>query len=73
MNVCLEILGEQIENMKENYFCLIGGCQNMLEFSNYTIMSGIKEKNYRKLKMVNDRIKKLYEHLIEIKEDIIKL
>ena len=73
MNVCIEILEEQIGNMKENYFCLIGGCQNMLEFSNYTIMNGNKERNYRKRKVINNRIRKLYEHLLAVREDIIKL
>ncbi|MBO6087055.1 hypothetical protein J6P92_01745 [bacterium] len=70
MNVCLDILTEQVEIMKENFFGLFGGCANMLEFSNYSISKGRKSRDYMRCKRLNNRIKKLYDDMESICEDI---
>lgn len=70
MNVCLDILSEQVEIIKENYFGLLGSCTNMLEFSNYSVSNGRKSRDYMKCKRLNNRIKKLYDNMVAIREDI---
>ena len=72
MDVCLEILKEQINNLKENYYCFIGACNNMMEFSNYTVMDErLKNKeNIVELKQVNEKLKFLYQQMLKVKEDI---
>ena len=62
MDTCLDILREQIKNLKENYYNFMGSFTNMFEFSNYTIMDEsnripIYTKQY---KQINAKLKKLY-------------
>ena len=75
MDTCLDILREQIKNLKENYYNFMGSFTNMFEFSNYTIMDGsnripIYTKQY---KQINAKLKKLYQHLLELREEISNL
>lgn len=75
MDTCLDILREQIRNLKENYYNFMGSFTNMFEFSNYTIMDEsnripIYTKQY---KQINAKLKKLYQHLLELREEISNL
>ena len=75
MDTCLDILREQIKNLKENYYNFMGSFTNMFEFSNYTIMDEsnripIYTKQY---KQINAKLKKLYQHLFELREEISNL
>ena len=75
MDTCLDILREQIKNLKENYYNFMGSFTNMFEFSNYTIMDEsnripIYTKQYKQL---NAKLKKLYQHLLELREEISNL
>ncbi len=75
MDTCLDILREQIKNLKENYYNFMGSFTNMFEFSNYTIMDEsnripIYTKQY---KQINAKLKKLYQHLLELREEISNL
>ena len=72
MKVALEILNEQINNLKENYYCLIGSCANILEFSNYTVM----DKRYRdaryfsECEKLNKKLKELNYELLSLRDKI---
>jgi len=72
MNASLEILNEQIENLKENYYLLLGGCQNILEFSNYTVMDKryIDKTKFNQYKEINIKLKKLFLYMNDLKEKI---
>ena len=75
MDTCLDILKEQIENLKGNYNCFIGSYTNLLEFSNYTIMDEdnripIYTKQY---KTINKNLKRIYEELLTIRDEISNL
>lgn len=75
MDTCLDILREQIKNLKENYYNFMGSFTNMFEFSNYTVMDEsnkipIYTKQY---KQINAKLKKLYQHLLELREEISNL
>ena len=75
MDTCLDILREHIKNLKENYYNFMGSFTNMFEFSNYTIMDEsnripIYTKQY---KQINAKLKKLYQHLLELREEISNL
>lgn len=75
MDNSLDILKEQINNIKENYYCFTGSYTNILEFSNYTIMDeGNRIPIYTKqYKIINNKLKMLYEHILELREEISKL
>jgi len=75
MNVCLEILVEQIKNFKENYYGLVGACINMLEFSNYTVMENrLKcKRDIKSLRKINDNLKLLRDEMRNLKDFIDKL
>lgn len=76
MDVCLEILNEQIKNFKESYIGLVGAYQGVLEFSNYSIDSRYSNRvqMYQKqLQSINDKLKGLYEHLLDLKNEVSKL
>lgn len=75
MDTCLDILREQIKNLKENYYNFMGSFTNMLEFSNYTVMDEsnripIYTKQY---KQINAKLKNLYQQILELREEISNL
>lgn len=75
MDTFLDILREQVKNLKENYYNFMGSFTNMFEFSNYTIMDEsnripIYTKQYKE---INAKLKKLYQHLLELREEISNL
>jgi hypothetical protein len=73
METSLEILKEQIENLKKEYYVLIGQCNNVMEFSNYTV-SPERDINDKTLaKSLNDKIKNLYQYMLDLREEIEKL
>ncbi len=75
MDVCLEILTEQIDIIKANYYELIGQCRNMFEFSNYAVISSEKKSktSQKKNKIINERTKNLYQTLLDLQSTIDEL
>ncbi len=75
MNVCLEILNEQVKNFKENYIGLVGAFEGILEFSGYAVESThntvpIYQKQIEK---INKNLRNLHEQLLELRDEVSKL
>ena len=73
MDLCIEILEEQINAMKENYYCLIGACTNLFEFSSYTVFNKEKTDNSQKYELLYKKIKVLREKMLQLRDDIANL
>jgi len=73
MRESLKILYHQVDALKENYYCLIGSCINILDFSNYTVMYDKEREDREECLELNRRIKDLYEQLQKVRDNIVKL
>lgn len=75
MDTCLEILKEQIQILKLNYFNFMGSFTNMFEFSNYTMIKINDNKNQytEDYKKINLKLKNLHTKILELGDEIAKL
>lgn len=75
MDTCLEILKEQIQILKLNYFNFMGSFTNMFEFSNYTMIKINDNKNQytEDYKKINLKFKNLHTQILELGDEIAKL
>lgn len=75
METCLEILKEQVNNLKANYFNFMGSFTNMFEFSNYTMIkiNDNENKYINEYKEINSKLKKLHTQILELGDEIVKL
>lgn len=75
MDTCLEILKEQIQILKLNYFNFMGSFTNMFEFSNYTMIKINDNKNQytEDYKKINLKLKNLHTQILELGDEIAKL
>lgn len=73
MDVCLEILREQIKALKFNYYSLIGRASEVLEFSNYTLLSETDVHDKSNAVKFNREIKQIYDDLTSIRDNIYNL
>lgn len=75
MDTCLEILKEQIQILKLNYFNFMGSFTNMFEFSNYTMIKINDNKNQYTgdYKKINLKLKNLHTKILELGDEIAKL
>lgn len=71
----LEILKEQIQILKLNYFNFMGSFTNMFEFSNYTMIKINDNKNQytEDYKKINLKLKNLHTKILELGDEIAKL
>ena len=71
----LEILKEQIQILKLNYFNFMGSFTNMFEFSNYTMIKINDNKNQYTgdYKKINLKLKNLHTKILELGDEIAKL
>ncbi len=75
VDTCLEILKEQIQILKLNYFNFMGSFTNMFEFSNYTMIKINDNKNQytEDYKKINLKLKNLHTQILELGDEIAKL
>lgn len=77
MDVCLEILNEQVKNFKENYIGLVGAFEGILEFSNYTVdtkYSGNRKPiSQKQLNEMNKNLRDLHIQLLDLRDKVSKL
>lgn len=75
METCLEILKEQVNNLKANYFNFMGSFTNMFEFSNYTMIkiNDNENKYIDEYKEINSKLKNLHSQILELGDEIVKL
>ena len=75
MDTCLEILKEQIQILKLNYFNFMGSFTNMFEFSNYTMIKINDNKNQytEDYKKKNLKLKNLHTKILELGDEKAKL
>ena len=75
METCLEILKEQVNNLKANYFNFMGSFTNMFEFSNYTMIkiNDNQNKYIDEYKEINSILKYLHTQILELGDEIVKL
>mgnify|MGYP007045648009 FL=1 len=75
METCLEILKEQVNNLKANYFNFMGSFTNMFEFSNYTMIkiNDNENKYIDEYKEINSKLKNLHTQILELGDEIVKL
>lgn len=75
VDTCLEILKEQIQILKLNYFNFMGSFTNMFEFSNYTMIKINDNKNQytEDYKKINLKLKNLHTQILELGDKIAKL
>ena len=71
----LEILKEQIQILKLNYFNFMGSFTNMFEFSNYTMIKINDNKNQYTgdYKKINLKLKNLHTKILELGDELAKL
>ena len=75
METWLEILKEQVNNLKANYFNFMGSLTNMFEFSNYTMIkiNDNENKYIDEYKEINSKLKNLHTQILELGDEIVKL
>lgn len=76
MNIFIKTLNYQIEQLKDNASILLGSCDSVLEFSNVALFDEkiiISRADKIQLTEINNKLQKLCNLLIDVKEEIYKL